>query len=107
MNDLDVNGRSYAPPSRPLVVICVDGNAPEYFDDGLDQGILPGLARFRERGFYALADYCTRIRDFVKAQELFEACRAADPAYLSVEVGNALGRLEPLLPDEARAESAR
>ena len=30
-----VNGRTYTPPARPVVVICLDGCADEYLDAAL------------------------------------------------------------------------
>jgi len=56
MDTVTVNGRTYRMPVRPVVVVCIDGSAPEYFDDGLARGLLPNLARFRRQGFSALAD---------------------------------------------------
>ena len=56
MDTLHVNGRTYRRPTRPVVVVCIDGCAPEYFEHGLAHGLLPALARFRERGFYATAN---------------------------------------------------
>ena len=56
MKTITVNGRAYAPPTDPVVVICVDGCAPEYLDDALERGLLPALARFRARGHYRTAD---------------------------------------------------
>jgi len=56
MESVTVNGRTYRLPGRPAVVVCIDGSAPEYFDDGLRRGVLPRLARFRRTGFSALAD---------------------------------------------------
>ena len=40
-NAFNVNGRSYQPPSRPIVVICLDGSADEYFDAALARGRMP------------------------------------------------------------------
>jgi phosphonoacetate hydrolase len=56
MDTVTVNGRTYRMPARPVVVVCIDGSAPEYFEDGLARGLLPNLARFRRQGFSALAD---------------------------------------------------
>lgn len=56
MQPVAVNGRSYQAPRRPVVVVCVDGCAPEYLEDGLARGILPHLARFREQGCWQVAD---------------------------------------------------
>ena len=55
METLTVNGRSYRRPTRPVVAVCIDGCAPEYFESGLARGLLPALARFRDGGFYATA----------------------------------------------------
>jgi phosphonoacetate hydrolase len=38
------------------VVICADGCDPAYIDSGLAAGMLPTVARWRESGFYALAE---------------------------------------------------
>ena len=35
---ITVNGRDYAWPSRPLVVVCVDGSQPEYIEDAIKAG---------------------------------------------------------------------
>jgi len=51
-----LNGRSYRVPTRPTVVICADGCDPAYIEAGLAAGILPTIGRWREAGFYALAD---------------------------------------------------
>jgi phosphonoacetate hydrolase len=56
MEPIALNGRVYRIPTRPTVVICADGCDPAYLDAGLAAGMLPTVARFRERGFYAIAD---------------------------------------------------
>src|SRR5262245_56097216 len=38
-----VNGRAYALPTRPTVVITVDGCGPDYLDDALARGLMPRL----------------------------------------------------------------
>ena len=53
---VEVNGRTYAAPKRPTVVIVVDGFDPAYLDHGFANGTLPTLQSFRERGFVGLAD---------------------------------------------------
>lgn len=52
-----MNGRTYARPKRPTVVICLDGFDPEYLDHGVANGKLPTLAALRRDGFvgHALA----------------------------------------------------
>lgn len=46
-----LNGRRYRWPSRPVVVICMDGCDPSYMEQGLREGILPNVKRFVEEGF--------------------------------------------------------
>lgn len=53
---VEVNGRSYAAPKRPTVVIVVDGFDPAYLDHGIANGTLPTMAAFREHGFVGIAD---------------------------------------------------
>ena len=45
-----VNGRDYAWPAVPLVVVCVDGSEPAYMDDAIAAGAMPWLAEVRPRG---------------------------------------------------------
>jgi phosphonoacetate hydrolase len=45
-----VNGRSYRWPTRPLVVVCVDGCEPDYVTEAIGAGCAPWLASLRERG---------------------------------------------------------
>ena len=50
-----VNGRRYRLPRRPTIAICVDGFDPAYLEQGLKDGTLPNLARFKAQGFAATA----------------------------------------------------
>jgi phosphonoacetate hydrolase len=50
-----VNGRSYRPPPRPVVVICLDGSADEYLDAALARGGMPNLQRMSVAGYRGLA----------------------------------------------------
>ncbi|MGH7276994.1 MAG: phosphonoacetate hydrolase [Candidatus Rokuibacteriota bacterium] len=50
-----VNGRTYRAPARPVVVVCIDGSEPEYFERGIAGGTTPAIARFRAAGTYRLA----------------------------------------------------
>jgi len=52
---VSVNGRSYRAPDRPVVVVCIDGSEPEYFERGLADRATPALARFQREGVYRLA----------------------------------------------------
>ena len=51
-----VNGVDYRWPIRPLVVVCIDGGDPAYFDRGLKDGIIPNIGRFMAKGFSSIAD---------------------------------------------------
>jgi phosphonoacetate hydrolase len=50
-----VNGRTYASPPRPIVVICLDGSADEYLDAALARGRMPNLQRMAVEGHRGLA----------------------------------------------------
>ena len=52
---ISVNGRYYRAPDRPVVVVCIDGCEPEYFERGIAAGVMPAVARFRREGVYRLA----------------------------------------------------
>ncbi len=51
-----LNGIDYAWPRRPVVVVCIDGGDPDYFERGLRDGIMPNVARFVREGFATVAD---------------------------------------------------
>lgn len=51
-----VNGRTYAWPRKPSVIICFDGCDPEYIDRAEDAGNAPNLIGMKKNGFYAIAD---------------------------------------------------
>ena len=53
---IEVNGRRYWWPARPLVVVCVDGCAPEYLDAAVAAGAMPWLREIRSRGTNRVAD---------------------------------------------------
>src|SRR5439155_7586299 len=40
-DSVTVNGRRYRRPTRPLVVVCVDGCEPSYLDDAIAAGVMP------------------------------------------------------------------
>jgi phosphonoacetate hydrolase len=50
-----VNGRSYEPPSRPVVVVCIDGCADEYLNAALARRRMPHLERMACDGYRGLA----------------------------------------------------
>jgi phosphonoacetate hydrolase len=51
---ITLHGRTYRRPTRPTVVVCVDGCEPAYFDEAIAAGVAPAAARFRARGFWRL-----------------------------------------------------
>ena len=53
---VEVNGRTYAAPKRPTVVIIVDGFDPAYLEHGIANGTLPTMKSFKENGFVGIAD---------------------------------------------------
>lgn len=55
MSSFTVNSRTYTPPARPVVGICLDGSADEYFDAALARGRMPHLARIAVAGYRGFA----------------------------------------------------
>ena len=51
-----VNGRSYAWPQDPVVVVCVDGSEPDYMDEAVKGGCMPWLSKVRSKGTDRIAD---------------------------------------------------
>jgi phosphonoacetate hydrolase len=52
---IELHGRRYRQPARPVVVVCVDGFDPAYLDRGLEDGILPAMAGFAASGWRGTA----------------------------------------------------
>ncbi|MCP9628556.1 phosphonoacetate hydrolase [Rhodopseudomonas palustris] len=52
---IEANGRSYAVPNSPVVVICLDGFDPEYLKRGIAEGILPTIGALRSAGYVGTA----------------------------------------------------
>jgi phosphonoacetate hydrolase len=50
------NGRTYAFPKQPTVVICLDGSEPGYIEQTIEAGRAPTFARFMREGANLLAD---------------------------------------------------
>ena len=50
------NGRAYAFPKAPTVVICLDGSEPGYIEQTIEAGRAPTFARFMRDGANLLAD---------------------------------------------------
>ncbi|MAF67225.1 MAG: phosphonoacetate hydrolase [Planctomycetes bacterium] len=50
----ETNGRRYAPPARPVVVVCIDGCADEYVDRAMALGRIPAMQRMAVEGYRGL-----------------------------------------------------
>jgi len=50
-----INGRAYAPPDRPIAVLCLDGSDDQYLDAALARSRMPHLASLAVRGFRGMA----------------------------------------------------
>jgi phosphonoacetate hydrolase len=53
---VEVNGRRYRWPDRPLVVVCVDGCEPDYVNQAIGAGSAPWMAGLDGRGTCLTAD---------------------------------------------------
>jgi phosphonoacetate hydrolase len=51
-----VNGKSYAWPKQPLVVVCVDGCEPDYLTKAIAAGAMPWLAKTVRTGASLIGD---------------------------------------------------
>ena len=47
---LSINGRDYAWPQQPLVVVCIDGSQPEYIEQAIQGGHMPFTKEMIVRG---------------------------------------------------------
>lgn len=56
MRNIELNGVGYRWPTRPVVVVCIDGGDPAYIEHGVARGLIPNIARFLREGFSAIAD---------------------------------------------------
>lgn len=54
--EIAVNGRRYRLPSRPTVVVCVDGSEPGYIERAVEAGRAPWFAKVLKSGTNLLAD---------------------------------------------------
>jgi phosphonoacetate hydrolase len=53
---IELNGVTYQWPSRPVVVVCIDGGDPTYIESGLRDGVIPNIERFMDQGFHKIAN---------------------------------------------------
>jgi phosphonoacetate hydrolase len=45
------NGKTYSPPAKPIVVICMDGSADEYLDTTMAHDRMPNLKKMALQGY--------------------------------------------------------
>lgn len=50
-SELTINGRLYKKTSQPVVVICIDGNAPQYFSSAVENGRMPFIKELIQKGY--------------------------------------------------------
>jgi phosphonoacetate hydrolase len=56
MSTIEVNGRRYARPTAPTVVVCVDGCEPDYIAQAVAVGAMPWMKRVLAEGTALIAD---------------------------------------------------
>ncbi|WP_374639506.1 phosphonoacetate hydrolase [Hydrogenophaga sp.] len=54
--NINVNGTEYRWPSRPVVVVCIDGGDPRYLQELLHEDAIPNIRAFIEHGFGTVVD---------------------------------------------------
>jgi phosphonoacetate hydrolase len=42
-SEVSINGRNYNWPSKPLVVVCIDGSEPDYIEKAIEAGVMPWM----------------------------------------------------------------
>lgn len=56
MPPIELHGRHYPLPDRPVVLICIDGCDPEYIHNAVSRGICPHITAMVKTGFSSIAD---------------------------------------------------
>ncbi|WP_169569672.1 phosphonoacetate hydrolase [Sneathiella limimaris] len=54
--EIAVNGRSYAWPKQPVVVVCIDGSEPAYIEQAIKDGVMPYMEKALANGADLRAD---------------------------------------------------
>src|SRR3954465_14158466 len=54
--EISLNGRRYALPKRPTVVVCIDGSEPGYIERAVEAGRAPWFAKVLKSGTNLIAD---------------------------------------------------
>ncbi len=55
---VSVNGRDYQWPSKPVVVVCIDGSEPDYIEQAIAAGVMPWMQKVVEQQGVDLRAHC-------------------------------------------------
>jgi phosphonoacetate hydrolase len=55
---INVNGRDYRWPEKPVVVVCIDGSEPDYIEQAIAAGVMPWMKRIVEQQGSDLRAHC-------------------------------------------------
>ena len=55
---INVNGRDYSWPKKPVVVVCIDGSEPDYIEQAIAAGVMPWMKKIVEQQGSDLRAHC-------------------------------------------------
>jgi phosphonoacetate hydrolase len=55
---INVNGRDYSWPEKPVVVVCIDGSEPDYIEQAVAAGVMPWMKKVIEQQGTDLRAHC-------------------------------------------------
>ncbi len=55
---VSINGREYAWPNQPVVVVCIDGSEPDYIEEAVKAGVMPWMKQILEDQGSDLRGHC-------------------------------------------------
>ena len=55
---INVNGRDYSWPEKPVVVVCIDGSEPDYIELAIAAGVMPWMKKIVEQQGSDLRAHC-------------------------------------------------
>jgi len=55
---INVNGRDYRWPTKPVVVVCIDGSEPDYIEQAIAAGVMPWMKKVVEQQGSDLRAHC-------------------------------------------------
>ncbi len=56
--NININGRDYRWPSKPVVVVCIDGSEPDYIEQAVAAGVMPWMKKVIEQQGSDLRAHC-------------------------------------------------